>query len=126
MQLKDKVLVTGVSVEHIPKSLAPNGTVDSAPRDFSVYVSILLFLTWCFLSTTNNFICIADIGVYIFISAMCIFVMTFEWSSQGLSSVEDKGTSLGRFSYDSDRTPIQQFEVEVCKLTELVITVLFV
>ena len=68
MQLKDKIVVTGVSVEHIPKSLAPNSTtIDSAPRDFSVYVSII-FVSLCF---EHNFqISIADVRMYIFVMAL--------------------------------------------------------
>ena len=29
-----------VSLEHIPKSLSPTGRIDSAPREFAVYVSL--------------------------------------------------------------------------------------
>ncbi|XP_031417455.1 SUN domain-containing protein 2-like [Clupea harengus] len=34
------VRVTHVTLEHIPKSLSPTGRVDSAPREFAVYVSL--------------------------------------------------------------------------------------
>ena len=27
-------------MEHIPKSLSPTGAIDSAPKDFSLYVSV--------------------------------------------------------------------------------------
>ena len=55
IQLKDKILVTGVSVEHIPKSLALNGTIESAPRDFSVFVSIYYYhCDIVFLSITSK------------------------------------------------------------------------
>lgn len=37
IQLSESILVTGVTLEHIPRSLAPNGTIDSAPKDFSVW-----------------------------------------------------------------------------------------
>lgn len=33
-----RIVPTAVSLEHIPKALAPSGTLLSAPRDFSVYV----------------------------------------------------------------------------------------
>ncbi len=42
IQLKGKVLVTEVTIEHIPKTLSPSGKLDSAPKDFSVYVSTRL------------------------------------------------------------------------------------
>ena len=36
VRLSMPVHVTGVSLEHIPKSLAPTGRIDSAPRDFII------------------------------------------------------------------------------------------
>ncbi|MEQ2309596.1 hypothetical protein AMECASPLE_000590 [Ameca splendens] len=37
IQLSMRILPTAVTMEHIPKSLAPSRTLRSAPRDFSVY-----------------------------------------------------------------------------------------
>ncbi|XP_047232701.1 SUN domain-containing protein 1-like isoform X5 [Girardinichthys multiradiatus] len=37
IQLSMRILPTSVTMEHIPKSLAPSRTLHSAPRDFSVY-----------------------------------------------------------------------------------------
>lgn len=37
VQLSHPVQVTGFTLEHIPRSLAPRGNIDSAPRDFSVF-----------------------------------------------------------------------------------------
>lgn len=37
--LSMRVVPTAFSLEHIPKSLSPTGHIESAPRDFSVYVS---------------------------------------------------------------------------------------
>ncbi len=42
IQLKGSVLVTEVTIEHIPKTLSPSEKLDSAPKDFSVYVSTTL------------------------------------------------------------------------------------
>lgn len=36
LKLSHSIYVTGVTLEHIPKSLAPNGKIESAPKDFSV------------------------------------------------------------------------------------------
>ena len=36
VRLSMPVYVTGVSLEHIPKSLAPTGRIDSAPREFFI------------------------------------------------------------------------------------------
>ena len=36
IQLRDEVIVTGVTVDHIPHELSPNGTLDTAPREFAV------------------------------------------------------------------------------------------
>ncbi|XP_074519935.1 SUN domain-containing protein 1-like [Halichoeres trimaculatus] len=37
IRLSMRILPTAFSLEHIPKTLAPSGTLHSAPRDFSVY-----------------------------------------------------------------------------------------
>nr|CAD7577464.1 unnamed protein product [Timema californicum] len=37
VQLIGPVHISGVSLEHIPKSLSPTGKIDSAPKDFSVW-----------------------------------------------------------------------------------------
>lgn len=37
IQLSKRILVTGFTLEHIPRSLASNGTIDSAPKDFGVW-----------------------------------------------------------------------------------------
>lgn len=39
LKLNNNVFVTGFTMEHIPKSLAPSGRVDSAPKLFTVWVS---------------------------------------------------------------------------------------
>ena len=39
LQLKDNVQITGITVEHIPKELSPNGNLDSAPKDIMLVVS---------------------------------------------------------------------------------------
>lgn len=38
VQLNNLVYITGFTVEHIPKSIAPDGIIDSAPKNFSVWV----------------------------------------------------------------------------------------
>ena len=40
LQLKDTVLITGATIEHIPKELSPNGSLDSAPKDIMLMVSV--------------------------------------------------------------------------------------
>ncbi|XKL60097.1 hypothetical protein PGB90_001113 [Kerria lacca] len=37
IQLSERIFISGFTLEHIPKSLASNGTIDSAPKDFSVW-----------------------------------------------------------------------------------------
>lgn len=39
LKLNNNVYVSGFTMEHIPKSLAPNGRIDSAPKVFTVWVS---------------------------------------------------------------------------------------
>ena len=38
LQLKDEIVVTGVTLEHISRDLSPNGAIRSAPKDFTVLV----------------------------------------------------------------------------------------
>lgn len=37
IQLSERIIITGFTLEHIPRSLASNGSIDSAPKDFSVW-----------------------------------------------------------------------------------------
>ena len=40
VRLSMEVRLTSFALEHIPKTLSPTGNITSAPRDFSVYVSV--------------------------------------------------------------------------------------
>lgn len=42
LKLNAEIFVTGFTIEHIPKNLAPNGKIDSAPKTFTVWVLIYL------------------------------------------------------------------------------------
>ena len=48
LQLNDKISITNVSIEHIPKELSPNGSLVSAPQNFTVLVSIRSLLGFYF------------------------------------------------------------------------------
>ncbi|XP_065204769.1 uncharacterized protein LOC135834734 isoform X2 [Planococcus citri] len=37
IQLSERIIITGFTIEHIPRSLSANGVIDSAPKDFSVW-----------------------------------------------------------------------------------------
>lgn len=52
LKLNNNVYVTGFTMEHIPKSLAPNGRIDSAPKFFTVWVNVQFFNT--FISSLRN------------------------------------------------------------------------
>lgn len=41
VRLSARIRPTAVTLEHVPKSLSPNSTISSAPKDFAVLVSIL-------------------------------------------------------------------------------------
>ena len=50
LQLKGEIIITGVTLEHIPRELTPDGSFNSAPKDFSVWVcSITCILVWWFI-----------------------------------------------------------------------------
>ena len=40
LQLATSISLTEVTVEHLPRSLSPTGKIDSAPKNFSLYVSV--------------------------------------------------------------------------------------
>lgn len=69
IQTSTIITPTGFTLEHIPKSLAPSGEIDSAPKDFTVL---------------------------------------------GLESeYDDKGVSLGNYTYQDEGTPMQYFPVQL-------------
>lgn len=41
VRLSMEIYPTSFTLEHIPKTLSPTGNITSAPKDFSVYVSVL-------------------------------------------------------------------------------------
>lgn len=41
LQLKGEIIITGVTLEHISRELTPEGSFNSAPKDFSVWVCSL-------------------------------------------------------------------------------------
>ncbi len=49
--------VTGVTLEHIPKALAISGTIDSAPKEFTIKVCVWLIFTscWCLIVCSFSF-----------------------------------------------------------------------
>ena len=40
VRLSARIRPTAVTLEHVPKSLSPNSTISSAPKDFAIFVSI--------------------------------------------------------------------------------------
>lgn len=40
VRLSARIRPTAVTLEHVPKALSPNSTISSAPKDFSIFVSI--------------------------------------------------------------------------------------
>ena len=59
LQLKDTVLITGATIEHIPKELSPNGSLDSAPKDIMLVVSVskLTWLLLCYIACSIRTTC---------------------------------------------------------------------
>ena len=53
IQLAGTVQPTAFSLEHIPKALSPTGKIDSAPKDFSVWVRY--FTSMCLQKTSYMF-----------------------------------------------------------------------
>lgn len=49
IKLTNMIQISGFTVEHIPQSNAPNGIIDSAPNNFSVWVGHFFFIFFFFL-----------------------------------------------------------------------------
>lgn len=89
------ILPTAFSLEHIPKSLTPSGTLLSAPRDFGVYVRETPPL-----SPT----CQRE-AVFTELLVLCF---------QGLDDEnQERGKLLGTYTYDEDGEALQTFPVTV-------------
>lgn len=61
IRLSMSILPTAFSLEHIPKALAPSGTLRSAPRDFRVYVSLAVYEFLCRLGVLS-WVCLSGSG----------------------------------------------------------------
>ncbi|XP_077595117.1 uncharacterized protein LOC144211613 isoform X2 [Stigmatopora nigra] len=93
IRLSMNIIPTAFSLEHIPKALAPSGTLRSAPRDFQVYVRIRK--TKCVPSFKSVCTCFE----------ICQLL-------QGLDdSTQERGTLLGSYIYDEDGEALQTFYV---------------
>lgn len=44
IQTSTTIFPSGFTLEHIPKSLAPSGVIDSAPKDFTVLVLSIIYI----------------------------------------------------------------------------------
>lgn len=87
IQLSRTILPTSFALEHIPLSIAPDGNIASAPRNFSVYVCT------CFLNPKS---------------------CTIFSYSKGLRNEGDfDGVKLGEYFYDNSGPPLQMFPVQV-------------
>ncbi len=92
-----RILPTAFSLEHIPKVLAPSGTLRSAPRDFKVYVRER--------RRQQN-----DAAEFLFNTEQFFLFVCF----QGLDDEsQERGTLLGTYSYDKDGDALQTFPVSV-------------
>lgn len=60
LKLNSPVYVTGFTLEHIPKTLSPNGRIDSAPRNFTVWVSKLQLIFYE--GYLSHFLCVLGFG----------------------------------------------------------------
>ena len=90
-----------MTLDHIPRELSPNGSLDSAPKDFTVYVSLLS------ISVPFERVLYTHLTGYL--------SHYYYTCSQGLNSVRGEHTPLGTFTYNIDSTmsAIQQFSVKV-------------
>ena len=58
IQLASVIKPTAFTLEHLPKSMSPTGSIDSAPRDFTVLVSKHLFSRAIGVYPKNSILCL--------------------------------------------------------------------
>ncbi len=85
IKLREEVVVTGVTIDHIPQELSPNGTLDTAPKDFTVKVCEF--------------------------QGCCAWIQCC--TPQGYASLEEAPVSLGKFTYALTGSPVQEFNIDV-------------
>lgn len=96
IRLSMKILPTAFSLEHIPRVLAPSGTIRSAPRDFSVYVRER--------RRQND---------AVWMCSLCLMLNGW-FLCQGLDDEgQERGKLLGTYTYDEDGEALQTYPVTV-------------
>ena len=60
------VLITGITIEHIPKELSPNGSLDSAPKDIMLVVSRVIKIDLAVILMMHVHICTGTCSGLIF------------------------------------------------------------
>lgn len=99
------VRITHVTLEHLPKVLSPTGRIDSAPRNFAVYVSPLSSPGFSSKNTQSS-------GHHM-IHMPCFSVCCHMSCHQGMSSEHEEGTLLETFTYEQNAQPVQTFKLTV-------------
>lgn len=127
LKLNNNVYVTGFTLEHIPKSLAPNGRIDSAPKIFTVWVIIanyLIFFNCCFyFQSEPSFIFFKEKKRGRSIEANILSTETIEIETsqlknmflllQGLETVNDgEPFQFGEYEFLENGTSLQYFPVQ--------------
>ena len=112
LQLSTAVKPTAFSMEHIPRALSPSGKIDSAPKDFSVWVSRARGLIQVIFNAAVKS-CVRYIkgSGCSWARRVNISIVSF---LQGLDDEHDtQGLNLGNFTYDQNKDPLQFFPVKV-------------
>lgn len=112
IKLFHKAFLDSVTVEHIPRKMSPTEEVTSAPRNFSVSVSIRISKA---IKTTNNFLVIKvreensqEILLLAFkLNLIKIFSL---FSSQGMNNFKEEPFLFGNFIFNANKTSIETFE----------------
>lgn len=106
LKLNNNVYVTGFTMEHIPKSLAPNGRIDSAPKVFTVWVNMkILSYVFCALLLS-----VFEMNQKTASSQIKITKIPFQF--QGLETVNDgEPYQFGEYEYLENGTSLQYFPV---------------
>lgn len=96
-----------MTLGHIAKSQSPHGNIESAPREFSVYVSETFSVMIRDMSCVLVTVIVHNKTDQLQLISLALALL------QGMTTTAEEGTHLGRLVYDRDGAAFQTFDLSV-------------
>lgn len=112
ISLSHPVRITHVTLDHLPRYISPTGRIDSAPKDFEVYVSTSHTVSChpLYIALLRSYHSVINYPIQTLNTCHFDAVIFF---SQGMKSYTEKGTLLGTFTYNEKGESSQTFQLPV-------------